>query len=137
VREREKRIAAALAAVRADGLDPHYLAYFACFNRQAFFEAHEVLEELRLLERAGPKGRFYQGLIQLAGAFVHLQKRRPQPAAALFRLAKINLDQYPAAFEGLDVTAVCGRIDRWLAAPEAAEANPRLALDGPRGTGRL
>ena len=55
-------------------LDAHYLGYFACFNRGWFYEAHDVLEELWLANRTGPNYAFYKGLIQLAGAFVHLQK---------------------------------------------------------------
>jgi predicted metal-dependent hydrolase len=96
-------------------LDPHYLGYFECFNRQLFFEAHEVLEELWLPQRAGVKGLFYKGLIQLAGAFVHLQKGRLAPAAALFRLARTNLGKYPSKFEALEVEAVRLLITEWLA----------------------
>jgi len=95
-------------------LDPHYLAYFECFNRQLFFEAHEVLEELWLPQRVRPNGAFYKGLIQLAGAFVHLQKRRLGPAAALFRLARSNLANYPARYEALDVLKVQELIENWL-----------------------
>ena len=69
-------------------LDPHYAGFFECFNQQLFYEAHDVLEELWLPRRREPDGLFYKGLIQLAGAFVHLQKDRLSPAAALFRLAR-------------------------------------------------
>ena len=79
------KVAALVAQFRGRDLDPHYLGYFECFNRRLFYEAHEVLEELWLGQRQGPNALFYKGLIQLAGAFVHLQKSRPQPAAALFR----------------------------------------------------
>ena len=103
-------------------------------------EAHEVLEELWLQDKHGPNGAFYKGLIQLAGAFVHLQKNRPQPAAALFKLALANLEKYPAEHERLDVATVCGLIRNWLGSLEAAhfEKNPftggnapKLALDLP------
>ena len=39
-------------------------------------------------QRHTPNDGFYKGLIQLAGAFVHLQKDRLRPAASLFRLAQ-------------------------------------------------
>ncbi len=58
------------------------------FNRQLFYEAHDVLEDLWLPDRHGPNGNFYKGLIQLAGAYVHLQKNRLRPSAALFKLAQ-------------------------------------------------
>jgi predicted metal-dependent hydrolase len=120
--------------------DPHYAGYFDCFNRQLFFEAHEVLEHLWLEDKYGPNGAFYKGLIQLAGAFVHLQKNRPRPAAALFKLALANLEKYPHRHERLDVAAACGLIRNRLGSLEAArfeknpltnENQPKLALEPP------
>ena len=134
------RIAAMIESFRGQELDAHYLGYFDCFNRQLFYEAHDVLEDLWLPDRHGPNGNFYKGLIQLAGAFVHLQKNRPPPAAALFKLALANLEKYPHRHERLDVAAVCGLIRNWLGSLEAAhfEKNPftsgnapKLALDLP------
>jgi predicted metal-dependent hydrolase len=96
------------------GFDPRYLGFFECFNRQRYFEAHEVLEALWLPQRQAPNGAFYKGLIQLAGAFVHWQKHRPGPAAALFGLARANLRDYPATHDGLDVKGVLALIEEWL-----------------------
>jgi hypothetical protein len=60
--------------------DPCYLGYFECFNTQCYYEAHDVLEQLWLKEgRAAPDYAFYQGLIQLAGGFVHLKLQRAHP----------------------------------------------------------
>src|SRR5215468_9066671 len=87
-------------------LDPHYAGYFELFNRQKFYEAHDVLEQLWLKDRHGADGNFYKGLIQLAGAFVHLQKNRLRPAAALFKLAAGNLEKYPDRHEQLNVHEV-------------------------------
>ena len=108
------RIAAMIDSFRGRAVDPHYLGFFECFNHQLFFEAHEVLEELWLDDRHGPNGDFFKGLIQLAGAFVHLQKCRPGPAAALFRLARGNLEKYPPVHEHLDVAVVMELTGRWL-----------------------
>ena len=72
-------------------LDRHYTGYFEMFNCQKYFEAHEVLEHIWLKDRNGPDGAFHKGLIQLAGAFVHVQKNRPRPAVSLFKLALANL----------------------------------------------
>jgi predicted metal-dependent hydrolase len=96
-----------------DGLDPHYGGWFACFNRGAFYEAHDVLESLWLRERGGPNDRFYKGLIQLAGAFVHLQKARLRPSDALFRLAETNLAQYAPVHARLNVANVIEVIREW------------------------
>jgi predicted metal-dependent hydrolase len=130
--------------------DPRYLSYFDLFNRQRFFEAHEVLEALWLPRRQGPNGSFYKGLIQLAGAFVHWQKNRPGPAAALFELARTNLRKYPAIHERLNVKAVLVLTDDWLRqlkaadpgiSPPASAGAPQLRLEVPgpprnRGDGR-
>ena len=103
--------------------DAHYLGYFECFNRRLFFEAHEVLEELWLPQRHGPNAAFYKGLIQLAGAFVHLQKRRPGPALALFKLAQTNLHDFRPRHEGLDLERVLGLIEHWTRQLTSADAS--------------
>jgi predicted metal-dependent hydrolase len=114
-------------------LDAHYLGYFECFNRQLYFEAHDVLEELWLAQRSGPNYAFYKGLIQLAGAFVHLQKNRLRPAAALFKLADANLEKYPAFHERLNVENVRRLIHEWLRQLMAGnfETNPLIPGNAP------
>src|ERR1051325_3366243 len=101
--KKSAKIAALIESCRGKGFDPHYLGYFECFNRQLFYEAHDVLEELWLTQRKGPKDGFYKGLIQFAGAFVHLQKNRLRPAAALFKLSRSYLDKYPSPYERLEI----------------------------------
>jgi len=117
--KKAERIAGMMAGLEGgetfeEGVDRHYAGYFECFNRGLFYEAHDVLEHLWLAQRGGPNGLFYKGLIQLAGAFVHLQKDRKGPAAALLKLARRNLQGYPAAHEGLEVREVLVLIERWL-----------------------
>jgi predicted metal-dependent hydrolase len=119
-----ERIAGLLDGLHGRELDAHYLGYFECFNRKLFYEAHDVLEQLWLAQRHGPNGAFYKGLIQLAGAFVHLQKERPAPAIALFKLALGNLDKYPAIHEKLEVESVRARIGEWLRAVSAGGPQP-------------
>jgi hypothetical protein len=122
----------------AQDYDLHYLRFFECFNEQRFFEAHDVLEALWLPQRGGPNGAFYKGLIQLAGAFVHWQKHRLGPAAALFKLARTYLQKYPASHEGLSVVGVVFMIDEWLSQltatppkdfPSGLVGMPRLRLE--------
>jgi len=121
---------------RGQGGDPHYLGYFDCFNRGLFYEAHDVLEQLWLTDRHGPNGSFYKGLIQLAGAFVHLQKNRLRPAAALFKLAEANLKPYPARHHQLDLRELRELAVRWLAGLEAGEfkSNPLTPGNPPKIT---
>lgn len=84
----------------------HYVGYFRCFNQQLYYEAHDVLEEVWLPIRGQEQARFYQGLIQMAGGFVHLQKERLGPAARLFALALANFEDYPKRHAGIDLEAI-------------------------------
>jgi predicted metal-dependent hydrolase len=132
--KKSAKIAALIESCRGRELDARYLGYFECFNQALFFEAHDVLEELWLADRHGPNYAFHKGLIQLAGAFVHLQKNRLRPAAALFKLAGANLGKYPALHERLDVARVLVLVERWLHELESNDfnANPLTAANAPR-----
>jgi predicted metal-dependent hydrolase len=92
----------------------YYAAFFQLWNAQKYYEAHDVLEQLWLVEKNAELARFYQALIQAAGAFVHLQKnfeqpshakhgRRLRPATRLFALALRNLENLPDEFRELDL----------------------------------
>jgi predicted metal-dependent hydrolase len=115
------RIAKLIEECQGQHHDAHYLGYFRCFNEQLFYEAHDVLEELWLTQRRGPNDAFYKGLIQLAGAFVHLQKNRLRPAGSLFKLCRTYLSQYPGMHADLDVKSIMGLIESWLADLEASD----------------
>ena len=111
--KKSAEIARRIEAFRGAKLPAHYLGYFDCFNRQQFYEAHDVLEDMWLPVRRDADGDFYKGLIQLAGAFVHVQKNRPGPAVALLDLARTNLGKYPAIYHSLDIAAVFKVIGQW------------------------
>jgi uncharacterized protein len=96
---------------------PFYRAFFRCWNEQRYYEAHDVLEQLWLKTKSRDAD-YFKGLIQAAGAFVHLQKRfehpshakhgrRLPPAVRLFRLAERNLSSFTPRHHGLDVAALC------------------------------
>lgn len=81
-----------------------YLAFFRCWNEQQYYEAHDVLEHL-WLETTSEDAQYFKGLIQAAGALVHLKKQfehpthpkhggRMAPAVRLFRLAVRNLSPF-------------------------------------------
>jgi len=100
----------------ASNQDPRYLGFFHCFNRGEYYEAHDVLEDL-WLETHGHDREFYKGLIQVAGAFVHLRKqaerphhhhhgRRLVPAARIFRLAIARLAPFAPHHLGADISAI-------------------------------
>ena len=92
---------------------PYYRAYFQCWNEQRYYEAHDVLEQL-WLNKDSDDDNFFKGLIQAAGAFVHLKhnfehpthpkhSRRLRPAARLFALAEKNLSIFAPKHHALDV----------------------------------
>ena len=129
------RIAALLADLPPEGtagLPRHYLGFFRCFNEGLYFEAHDVLEELWLAEgRSGANHAFHKGLIQWAGAFVHLQKGRLRPAVALFNLAAANLAKYPAIHWRLDLGAALEDIRCWRQAIESSGFRDNPLTDRP------
>ena len=121
-----ERISQLVAGLAGDGVDPgqtevakhpFYRAFFHCWNEQRYYEAHDVLEQL-WLKTDSSDADFFKGLIQAAGAFVHLQKRfehplhakhsrRLRPAVRLFRLAGSSLSRFGPLHHGLDVAAFC------------------------------
>ncbi|HSI82712.1 MAG TPA: DUF309 domain-containing protein, partial [Candidatus Methylacidiphilales bacterium] len=117
--------------------DPHYPGYFACFNVNLYYEAHDVLEELWLAEKPAPNSDYYKGLIQFAGAFVHLQKQRLNPSFRLFHLALANFQKYPEihlSFDLANAKRLCLQyIERlensgFTENPYTPESAPRLSL---------
>jgi len=123
------RIKELVQNLRGQPINAHYLAYFECFNRQLYFEAHEVLEQLWLPQRTGPDGNFYKGLIQLAGAFVHIQKSRPGPALSLLGLAEKNLSSYPKLHHLLDLEIIFSLIGSWREIIRSKREGAKLILE--------
>src|SRR2546423_10577537 len=103
------------SANRAKGIaaHPYYRAFFRCWNEERYYEAHDVLEQVWLNDPITPEdAQYFKGLIQAAGAFVHLQKqfehpRHPKhgkrlgPAVRLFRLPDNKLS--PSGAERYDL----------------------------------
>ena len=148
-RERISDFVRALEPASAEGSpQDYYAAFFQLWNAQKYYQAHDVLEQLWLAEKNGELARFYQALIQAAGAFVHLQKnfeqpshakhgRRLQPATRLFALALRNLEGLPDEYHALDLVQFRKLLLRYRDAiivvdfknnPWSPETAPRLAL---------
>ena len=128
---------------------PNYRAYFRCWNEQLYYEAHDVLEDL-WLKTTSDDAKYFKGLIQAAGAFVHLQKnfeqpahpkhgRRLSPAVRLLRLAGKNLENFGPVRHRFDVNAfrdlLAGYEKRivdldYKKNPWSPEIAPKLILNG-------
>ena len=129
---KRERISQLLAEATGEDANPHqadvekhpyYRAFFRCWNEQQDDEAHDVLEQLWLNTKS-PDADYFKGLIQAAGAFVHLQKhfehpshakysRRLPPAVRLFQLAQRNLENFAPCHHALDVAALCQLLSRY------------------------
>jgi hypothetical protein len=104
---------------------PYYRAFFQCWNEQRYYEAHDVLEQVWLGKTITPEdAQYFKGLIQAAGAFVHLQKqfehpthpkhgKRLGPAVRLFRLAEKNLEPFGAERHALDLAQFRETLSRY------------------------
>jgi hypothetical protein len=134
---------------------PYYRAFFQCWNEQRYYEAHDVLEQVWLHDPITPEdAQYFKGLIQAAGAFVHLQKhfehpthpkhgRRLAPAVRLFRLAEKNLAPFGAGRHDLDLAKFREMLSKYREATETGgknpwspQAAPRVSLGGPRAPSR-
>lgn len=149
---KSSRISVLWEGVDPRGRDVRYAAYFHHFNQGDYYEAHDVLESLWLEQgREAKSAPFYQGLIQLAGGFVHLRKhhehpthrvhgKRLHPAARLLKLAEKNIGPYGKKWEGLEVGPVlelAGETIRKLEEqkfeknPWSPERKPKIQLPKP------
>ena len=100
---------------------------------------------------------FFKGLIQAAGAFVHLKKRfehpthakhgrRLPPAVRLFRLAEKNLSKFAPLHHDLDVAVFCKLLRKYAdeivasdytVNPWSPETAPKLSVGRPHKERRL
>lgn len=116
-----------------------YREYFRLFNARDYFEAHEVLEDLWVME-PGPLRNYYKGLIMAAVALLHWQRGNPSGAFKLFRDGMRYLDAYPAKMEGFALGEFRARMreifaplaeGNLAAAAPSVEVHPVLSLDEP------
>lgn len=87
----------------------------AQFNRALFFECHDTLEDLWSGVR-GPSRDFFQGLIQVAVAFHHLERGNRGGAASLFARGLARLERYPPRYAGLKLEALRATVRDWAKA---------------------
>jgi predicted metal-dependent hydrolase len=123
---------------------PYYRAYFKCWNDGQYYEAHDVLEQV-WLTKDSEDDNFFKGLIQAAGAFVHLKKnyehpthakhgRRLRPAVRLFALAEKNLAAFAPKHHALDVGGLLEllRIEREKIVASDFQTNPWSPEKAPK-----
>jgi predicted metal-dependent hydrolase len=111
-------------------MDPRLAHGIDLFNREEFFECHEVLEEIWTPER-GPRRKFLQALIHFAVAFYHDQQRNPVGARRQLRKGLRKISEYLPEYEGVDTGRLHGdglvAVERTEAGLEVG-AYPRMCV---------
>ena len=95
------------------------------YNAGCHWHAHEVLEDLWRATGDPERRLFFQGVIQLAAAFVHAERGNMRGVRRLLAKAAAKLAAVPSPYLALDVTAL-------LAAMAAADREARAVADDPR-----
>ena len=109
-------------------MDPAIAEGIRLFNSRRFFEAHEALEALWLLER-GDEKLFLHGLIQVAAAFHHYQRENWEGFRSLLVKGSTKLAQFSETRGGdIDIPDFLKQIQPWLAASEASGLSSTLPL---------
>jgi predicted metal-dependent hydrolase len=75
------------------------------YNAGHYWNAHEAWEEVWLESERGLRN-FYQGLIQVSAAFVHVTRNRYPGGVKLLGSGIEKLDLYRADFMGLDLASL-------------------------------
>ena len=95
------------------------------FNRAAFFDAHEALEDVW---RAAPESekKFLQGLIQVAVALYHHGNGNSIGARSVLSRALRNLSRYPEGFGSIHSSSLLKSVSEWQRALNENTPVPRL-----------
>jgi hypothetical protein len=102
-----------------------FSAGISLFNRGAFFEAHEVLEDV-WRPSIEPERKFLQGLIQVAVALHHHSKGNSAGATSLLQRAARNLQGYPDDFCGVALGSLRESVAEWRRALEGKTPVPQV-----------
>lgn len=86
-------------------IDERFYTGVSLFNARAFFECHDVWEDL-WMDTVGSDKRLYQGLIQAAVAFYHAENGNNRGASNLLARAIEKLTEYPPRHHEMDCAAL-------------------------------
>jgi predicted metal-dependent hydrolase len=100
------------------------------YNAGHFFETHEVLEDVWLLEEGEDKP-FLQGLIKIAAAFVHFRKGTYQGMWDLLQAGRQMLEPYQPEHRGVELAKFLREIREWIPWAERLLAGEDLQIEDP------
>ncbi len=114
--------------------EKYFLEGIHHFNARRFWEAHEAWETI-WLEAESDLDQYLQGLIQMAAAYHHVQRRTYRGAPRLFAAALKRLEAFPLICCGVDRTKVESAARRhraWLEETAAAPQEPLEVSEYPK-----
>jgi predicted metal-dependent hydrolase len=109
-------------------MDDRYKKFFELFNERDFYECHEVLEDL-WMETTGAERPYYQGLIQTATAFYHLQNGNWAGSRKLFTTGLEYLKPFPDSFMSFDLGEYKKECEKWLALVLRRQRGEEIPVD--------
>jgi len=83
-------------------LHPQAIIGLELYNARKFFEAHEALETA-WREVAGPERELYRGILQVAVAYLHIQRANYPGARKMFQRCRPWLEPFSDNCRGIDV----------------------------------
>jgi len=101
------------------------------FNSGRFFECHDTLEELWMGTR-GPARDFFQGLIQIAVGFYHINHRNLTGGESQLDKGLKKLAAYGDAYAGIELALLRSQIQSWLDKIRRHEALECAVADLPK-----
>jgi len=105
----------------------------ALFNAGLYFECHELLEGV-WRATPGSERAFYHGIVQVAAAFYHYEKRNFHGARTLLTKGLQKLEGFPDRYRAVDLGAFRRTLRPWLDHFNAGVSNepdalPAISLD--------
>ena len=113
----------AMEAACQEPLSPAALKGLEEFNRGEFFEAHEYLEEAWNEDQTVGR-ELYQAILQVAVAYLQIQRRNYKGAAKMFLRVRQWIDPLPDECRGVDVSQLRS---------DARQVHDQLLFLGPYG----
>jgi Domain of unknown function (DUF309). len=83
------------------------------FNKERFWEFHEVLESL-WRKNEGKEKNILHGLILIAAAFVHKQRGNDKVALSVLKRAFLEIENYEGMYQCFDITYIKNKVSEML-----------------------
>jgi predicted metal-dependent hydrolase len=112
--------------------DPRYVQGAEYFNKRAFFDAHEIWEDMWRDDDSASKD-FYKGLIQVAVCLHHFGNGNTRGARKLFLSSRRYLSEYGPRHVGVDIEKLLAEMQLCCAELIRSEEDvPRVKLPEDR-----